>query len=290
MKKITLNLGEIDIKNFKKGKRISKGGFGIVYQVEEKATGNLFAAKVIDCDDDEEKCSQMIRREISIMINANHPTIIKFIGYSKIDFLEENNITIIMELASKGSLKEVLKKIQEHDGPKDYTNTSRQIILIGVARGMKYLHDRNIIHRDLKTDNILLDDYFHPRITDFGLSKNFETGHSHSQTTFGGTLFYEAPEILRGEKYGIEVDVYSYGILMFEILTDCVPYPKIENSEVAVYKFIDKVINKNYRPQFTVPVKKSFKDLIERCWSDDPKERPTFGEIFNKLSNRNNND
>ena len=72
----------------------------------------------------------------------------------------------------------LLKKIQEYNGPKDYTNTSRQIILVGVARGMKYLHDRNIIHRDLKTDNILLDEDFHPRITDFGLSKFFETGHS----------------------------------------------------------------------------------------------------------------
>ncbi|KAK8846489.1 hypothetical protein M9Y10_020512 [Tritrichomonas musculus] len=285
MKKLTLNQGEIDINKFKKGKRISKGGFGVVYKVEEKKTGNFFAAKVIDCDDNEERCNEMIKREISIMINANHPTIIKFIGYSKVDFQEENNVTIIMELATNGSLKEVLKKIQGNDGPKDYTNTTRQIIIVGVARGMKYLHDRNIIHRDLKTDNILLDEYFHPHITDFGLSKIIELGHSHSQTKFGGTLVYEAPEILREEKYDKKVDVYSFGILMYEVLTDCAPYPELEGREIAEYKFINKVVTENYRPKFTVPVKKSFKKLIERCWSSDPNERPTFCEIFNKLSN-----
>ena len=93
MNQISTNLGEIDIKEFKKIKRISKGGFGVVYKVEEKKTGELFAVKVIDCDDDEEKCNIMINREIVIMMYARHPTIIKFIGYSKHDFQEENNVT-----------------------------------------------------------------------------------------------------------------------------------------------------------------------------------------------------
>ena len=126
---ISSNQGEIDIKKFKKIKRISKGGFGVVYKVEKKETGEFYAAKIIDCDDDEEMCNQMIKRNISIMMYARHPTIIKFIGYSKKDFQEENNVTIIMELARNGSLKTVLEENQKGDGPKDYTNTSRQIIL-----------------------------------------------------------------------------------------------------------------------------------------------------------------
>ena len=289
MNLISSNQAEIDIKKFKKIKRISKGGFGVVYKVEEKETGELFAAKIIDCDDDEEMCNQMIKREISIMMYARHPTIIKFIGYSKLDFHEENNITIIMELAKNGSLKNVIKKIQEGDGPKDYTNTSRQIILVGVARGMKYLHDRSIIHRDLKTDNILLDEDFRPHISDFGLSKFIEAGHTRSQTKFGGTLQYEAPEILQGLKYDQKVDVYSFAILMFEVLTDSVPFPELEKEDFNTFNFISKLINENYRPKFTVPVKKSFTNLIERCWSKNPEERPDFGEIFTMLSNKNNN-
>ena len=80
------------------------------------------------------------------MICVKHPTLIKFIGYSKKDFLDESNVTIIMELAKNGSLNDVIESIMKSRGPADYTNTSRQIILVGVARGMKYLHDRNIIH------------------------------------------------------------------------------------------------------------------------------------------------
>ena len=73
---------------------------------------------------------------------------------------------------------------------------------------------------------------------------------------------------------------------MYEVLTDCVPYSKLEGEEIAEYKFINKVITENYRPEFTVPVKKSFKNLIKSCWSDNQNERSTFCEIFNKLSNK----
>lgn len=94
------------------------------------------------------------------------------------------------------------------------------MILIGVARGMKYLYDRNIIHRDLKPGNILLNSNFQPLLTDFGMAKYFEVGHSHSQSQFGRTKPYQAPEILNGEKYDGKVDVYVFGILMFEFLVD----------------------------------------------------------------------
>lgn len=130
--------------------RIKKGGFGIVCQIQEIETKNIYAAKVIDCDNNEDQFKKLIDREIGIIMLVNHPAIIKLIGYSLIDFQEENNITIIMNFAQNGSLEDVLKNMQYAVGPKDYTNTSRQIILTGVARGMKYLHDRNIIHRDLK--------------------------------------------------------------------------------------------------------------------------------------------
>lgn len=282
--------GEVDLKRFEKLKRLSKGGFGFVYQVQEKKTGQLYAAKVIDCDDNEGKCNEMVNREISILIYATHPTIVKFIGYSKVDFQGENNVTIIMELAKNGSLREVLRKIQQGCGPSNYTNTTRQIILVGVARGIKYLHDRNIIHRDIKPENILLDENFQPHITDFGLSKFYEVGQSNNQTKFGGTLSYEAPEILKQQKYNGKVDVYSFSILMYEVLTDSVPYPEIEGGKMSEYDFMNKIINKSYRPQFLTPIKDSLRELIEQCWSENPDDRPTFDEIFRKLANKTGNE
>lgn len=88
------------------------------------------------------------------MITCNHPTIINIIGYSKKDFNDEYNATIVMNLMKNGSLAHVIEQIRLGSGPIEYSNTTRQIILIGVARGMKYLHDRNIIHRYLKAENI----------------------------------------------------------------------------------------------------------------------------------------
>ena len=288
MNLISSNQGEIDINKFEMIKPINRGGFGIIYKVREKETGKVFAAKIIDCEDDEKMYDQ-IKREVTIMMFAQHPTIISFRGYSKIDFNNKNNVTIIMELAKNGSLKNLIKKIQRGYNLERYTNTSRQIILVGVARGMKYLHDRNIIHRDLKTDNVVLDENFHPYITDFGFSKFYETGHSLIQSQFGGTLQYEAPEILQELPYDQKADVYSFGILMFEVLTNSSPYPELEKkfNIVNITQFMSKVIQQNYRPKFTVPIKKSIRNLIEKCWSKDPKERPSFGEIFTKLSNQN---
>ena len=133
-------------KILKKLKRVNRGGFGVVYSVEEKETNKIYSAKIIDCNDDEEQSKQMINREIAIMMSVNHPTIIKFYGYSLKDFQDEFNITILMQFAKNGSLDFVLKNIQNSTGPKYYDNTIRQIILIGVSRAMKYLHDRKIIH------------------------------------------------------------------------------------------------------------------------------------------------
>ena len=159
-------------------------------------------------------------------------------------------------LARNGSLQDILKKIQNHDGPQNYCNTNRQIILIGISRGMKYLHDRNILHRNLKPGNILLDSDFNPHITDFGLSKIVESGHPYSQSLIVGTLPYMAPELFKGNKYSQKTDVYSFGILMYEVVTDLPPFPDLENKKITEYELKSRVMNDNYRPVFKFPIKK----------------------------------
>lgn len=108
------------------------------------------------------------------MIRRKNPTIINFIGYSFQDFMKQNNMTIFMDLAQNGSLESLLQKVKKSIADIRYDNTIRQIILIGIARGMMHLHQHNVIHCDLKLGNFLLDSQFHPHITDFGLSKIFE--------------------------------------------------------------------------------------------------------------------
>ena len=141
-----------------------------------------------------------------------------------------------MELLEKGSLEDIIKNVMLSIGPSDYTNTTRQIILFGISSRMDYLHQRNIIHRDLKAGNILLDSEYHPLITDFGLSKFLTINNSYRQSQFCGTLPYEAPEIIENKKYNRKVDVYAFGILMYEILTDSFAYPELLKSQKMFFQ------------------------------------------------------
>lgn len=278
------NKFRIDINKYEKVSLIKKGGFGIVYLVKEKETSKEYAAKVLLSEEDTPIYHQMANREIGIMIRVQHPTIIQFRGYSLEDLDHNKNIVIIMDFAKKGSLSKILQDARNSLADKDYSNTARQIILIGIAKGMMYLHKQHIIHRDLKPENVLIDENFHPLITDFGLSKIYETGHSMSQSKACGTTVYMAPEVISGERYDGKSDVYAFGILMYEVLTETLPYPAYQSKKLSDFNLKSKIVNEDYRPEFTVPVKPALKKLVMQCWTRNPKDRPTFEEIYNKLA------
>lgn len=284
MSKTNQRMFGIDIRNFSRGKKICSGGFGDVFYTQYLKTNENFAAKVIKRDPSKPQSQKLIENELNIMMNVHHPTIIKFLGYSYLDFNMANNTTIFMELAKNLSLDNILEKTQKSETPKGYDNTIRQIILIGVACGMKYLHENNIIHRDLKSNNILLDENLHPLITDFGTAKYFNKKLPLEQPQqICGTLPYMAPEMITGTKYNQKIDVYSFGILMYEVLTDTEPYPHLEKKDSIINEFKKRVVRYNYRPEFKVQVKSQLKNLIEKCWSPSPNERPNFDELFEKL-------
>lgn len=135
-----------------------------------------------------------------------------------------------MQLASKGSLAELLSKVQGGFSDPSYDNTARQKILIGIARRMKYLYQHHAIHRDLKPENILLDENLEPLLTDFGLSK-IVSSNSVNHTTTIGTYVYMGHKIITGDQYNGKVDVYSFGILMYQVVTDLFPYPELNNKK-----------------------------------------------------------
>ena len=277
----------INLKDYKVIKEISRGGFGIVYLVENKKSHQRFAAKVnFQQPTSMDEGDKFISREIGILVRVQAPTIIRFSGFSLKDFHGGDNVTILMEYKEKGSLKQLIDLEERIQAPPEYDNTVKQIILCGVAHGMMILHSRRVIHRDLKPDNVLLDSNYHPCITDFGLSKFLDPDHSKSQSMSGcGTTAYMAPEVLDGNHYGPKSDVYSYGILMYEVVTGQRAYSdELKKKHFNFFSFGAKIIHENKRPQFTSPIKPGIQQLIERCWSGNPRERPSFRELFNKLS------
>ena len=274
----------IDEKNFTFNEEFKEGSYGSVYKVINKKTKEKLAAKVIKIENEEIK--ETINQEIGIMLNFQHPTIIKFKGFSISDI--PNKVTIFMDLIEKGSLDGFLKRLRSGLLTESYDNTNRQIILIGIARGMMYLHQHQIIHRDLKPDNILLDNQLHPIIIDFGLSKFFGENDKLLKAKQYGTPVYLAPEILDDDDihYNEMADVYSFGILMYEVVTDSIPYPDLQKREKTTYGFLKKIIEENNRPIFNpkMNIKKSIQNLAKKCWSKNPFERPSFEELFNKLA------
>ena len=188
---------------------------------------------------------------------------------------------MIFDLFKNGSLSNVLTNVRKGTSKVIFDNTIRQIILIGIARGMMLIHQHRIIHHDLKLGNVLIDDNYYPHFTDFGMLQCFEN-YEPMMSTSGdfGSPAYMAPEVIEGETYTTKADVYSFGILMFEVITDIIPYHNIRSS----YQLRLKVVNDGLRPEFSTPVKPALKLLIEKCWSPLQDKRPTFKEIFNKLA------
>lgn len=273
---------ETEIKQFRIIRRLDEGAFGTVYSAKKDNSNKNYAIKILKSKYSDADQLKRIKREIEIMISCQHPTIVKIYGFSYVDFSGENHISIIMSLAEQGSLNEVNKNSKDH---KNYNNTKRQIVLIGIAYGMNVLHQHRIIHRDLKTGNVLLNSNYYPMITDFNLSKLCEKGQSMNQSMFGGTPLYMAPEIIRKDKYDFKVDVYAFGILMYEVLTGEYIFKDIIN--LGTQYFYSEIARGNYQPKFDNSIKKEFQKMIENCLSYDPQKRPPFAELYNKLSNIN---
>ncbi|KAK8871875.1 hypothetical protein M9Y10_007620 [Tritrichomonas musculus] len=250
---------------------IGRGSFGQVYIVENKETKQQYAAKVLQYDDEDyrENCL----KSIEIMGELRHPTLVNLIGYSPVDFEGKSNITIILDLATNGSLHKWIKN-------GNYSATQKQIILVGICAGMKILHSHSYMHRDIKPDNILIDKDFHPCITDYLLMEKYEPGKKYQENV--GTPAYMAPECFDTQDYGLLCDVYSFAILMYQVVTG---NSKVYDAQKfkSIYHLVS-LIRKGERPSFEVPVKSSIKELIEKCWSGEVSDRLTFNQLFEKLA------
>ena len=221
----------IDLDDFIKQNQIGKGSFGKVYLVKEKRTGNIYAAKISlnDVNYQLNKIPIDIIREVNIISKFNHSSILKFKGYSPVDFKKNPRPVILTEYASNGSLENLIQYEKKSNTNFKFTDTRKLIIIYGIASGMAYLHSNDIINRDLKPANILIDEFLIPKIAAFGFSKvkhsNFESMTiDKSFTSIKGTPIYISPEIWKKHEYGKASDVYSFAFIVYEILMNEKPF------------------------------------------------------------------
>ncbi|XP_043914463.1 receptor-interacting serine/threonine-protein kinase 3-like isoform X2 [Protopterus annectens] len=209
--------------------------------------------------------------------------VLRMLGIYQEKMQDTLKLGIVMEYMENGSLSSLLVKVV----PVPWALRFR--ILYEVALGMNYLHglDPPLLHLDLKPSNILLDESFHVKLTDFGLSrwKMASVSSLNGESSVGGTLEYMAPEVLSNlnHKPTLAMDIYSYGILMWSVLTAKQPY-----SEARCSSLIKMAIPTGQRPDTSYlaapEIPEELKELMEKCWCNDPKERPNFKECIEKTS------
>lgn len=258
---------------YHKYEKIGKGSYSNVYRgYHNDIKNSIYAVKVIDIKKNRNNINRFYL-EIDIMKRIKHENIIKFL-----DTIENKDyIYIIMEYCKYGDLRNFLKR-------KKINEYKAQIIMKQLISGLKYLYDNNIFHRDLKPQNILVSDNCVIKITDFGLAKECED--NNLSDTICGSPIYMAPEIIQHTKYNSKADIWSLGIIFYELLTGKTPY-NIKNYD----ELVDYIKHNDIKIPKKLNISKDAKNLLSKLLIKSSKKRIKWKDIFvhpwicNKLSN-----
>jgi tRNA A-37 threonylcarbamoyl transferase component Bud32 len=248
---------------------IGHGYFSVVRLGEHKMTRQKVAIKVIKKKNLSERSKEFIKEEAEILRICDHPNIIKFLDFSE----DKDNIFLILEYIKGGSLKDFYVNNYERFVCESFVTK----ILLEIARGILYLHSLNIIHRDIKPDNLLIcekDDSVNIKIIDFGLSKI--KPNSLKTNIIVGTLCYTAPEVLKKMTYNNKVDIWSFGVIAYFLLSGSFPY-EINNDKV---EFVENLV-------FTEHVwrkrSQEIKKIIKSCLVFNFEKRISIDELVRSL-------
>jgi serine/threonine protein kinase len=210
--------------------------------------------------------------EVAILAQCHNYFLLPFFGFSV-----TAPYIIVTEFIPCGSLFDSLRRAP---GAPRLDAGQKLLVALGTARGMMALHERSIVHRDLKSLNILLDDDLLPKVCDFGIAR-FMGDADVEVTGRIGTPHWMAPEMFESDHYTNKVDVYAYGILLWEILTGAVPFKGRDAYKVAI-----AVTRNHERPPLPTGIPRGIIELIKACWDPAPENRPTFAQITLKLTQK----
>ncbi len=216
-------------------------------------------------------------KEINIISNLRHPNLVLYMGAS---LSSNHNCYLVMEFVNNGNLFEFLHQgsYNSEGNYQKYDLLFTTNLALEIALAVKYLHCRNITHCDLKSTNVLLDNNYHVKITDFGVSKMVNILYEKSQEIRGkfGTTHWMAPEIMKRLKYEEASDVFSYGMILYEIITGEIPYYGLQPNQiiglVADCRKIVQIPENTSNPYL--------RKLVIECLKYDTEDRPCFEEII----------
>ena len=276
----------IDVDDLTIHEKIGSGGFGAVYRATRLSTSEIVAVKELRTDRLTMSSWASLYAEVETMAAVCHPFVLDLVGAHI-----KEPYRIITRFCQGKSLFERIhsgdpsitgfrnqqnEPVSISNSYPELTPTQLTKIAYQVAVGMEHLHSLNIVHRDLKTMNILLDEFDDSCVADFGLCGIMKD----NQELFGGvgTPHYTAPEVLSHSLYGPKVDLFSYAVVLWEMLVKKVPYSDM--TRMAIY---EHVVTRGWRLPIPHDAPDGLKKLITRCWSKNPNDRPDFSQIVDSF-------
>ncbi|XP_038705280.1 serine/threonine-protein kinase STY46-like isoform X2 [Tripterygium wilfordii] len=260
-----IDVWEIDASLLIYENKIATGSYGDLYK--GIYCSQDVAIKVLSTDHLSEKLQREFAQEVFIMRKVRHKNVVRFIGYCS----RPPSLCIVTEYMTGGSMHDFLHK---QKGVLELPSLLG--VAIDVSKGMNYLHQNNIIHRDLKAANLLMDENGVVKVADFGVAR--VKPQSGIMTAETGTYRWMAPEVIEHRPYDHKADVFSFGIVMWELLTGKLPYENMTPLQAAV-----GVVQQGLRPTIPRHTHPELLALLESCWLQDPSLRPEFSEIVERL-------
>ena len=243
---------------------VGQGNYGRVYKAMHKKTGKIYSAKIAYIEKTNEV--ESFKKEINILSQCNNQYIVHYFG----SYIKGHQIWIILEFCDGGSLYELIKIL-----PRNLNEEEIASLVCMILKGLIFLHENKKIHRDVKTENILLTHDGIAKLGDFGVSTQLMHSFSKKITKIG-TPFYMSPEVIMQNKYDYKCDIWSLGITTIEMAEGEPPFAKVKG-----YWVLKKIIT--HPPKGLKNKEKwssEFNDFVEKCLIYEPEKRPSAKELL----------
>ncbi|KAL2608694.1 hypothetical protein R1flu_027267 [Riccia fluitans] len=273
---------------------IAQGTYGTVHR--GTYDGQDVAVKLLDWGEEDTMSKAEIqtyrnafKQEVEVWHKLDHPNVTKFVGASmgnnnlQIPSFERgtdgfvhvasNICCVVVEYLAGGTLKDYLIRHRRRKLPFKVVIQ----LALDLSRGLEYLHSMKIVHRDVKSENMLLDTKRNVKIADFGVAR-VEAQNPYDMTGETGTLGYMAPEVLDGKPYNRKCDVYSFGVCLWEIYCCDMPYPDLSFTEMT-----HAVVHQNLRPTIPRCCPSALGHVMKKCWDPNPDKRPEMAQVVRLL-------